>query len=113
MAMPRKIKVSDLVKQFDLEVICGEDSMKRPILVADLYRPGLEMAGYFTYHPKERVQILGKTELTFFQQLTKDERKERMEKLCEEETPCICISRGLDVPDELLEAATKKGMPIL
>jgi len=36
-----------------------------------------------------------------------------MEKLCEEETPCICISRGLDVPEELIAAATSKHMPIL
>ncbi len=27
------------------------------------------MAGYFHYYPKERVQILGKTELTFMETL--------------------------------------------
>ncbi len=111
--MATKVKVSDLVQEFQLEVICGEEGLKRPILVADLYRPGLEMAGYFTYHPKERVQILGKTELTFYAQLTEDEQRDRMQKLCEKETPCICISRDLDVPRELIVAATAKQMPIL
>lgn len=112
--MPKKVKVADLVQQFNMEIICGEGGLKRPIRVADLYRPGLEMAGYFTYHPKERVQILGKTELAFFEQLTAEQRNERMEKLCDEdETPCICVSRGLEVPVELIKAAVIKELPIL
>jgi HPr kinase/phosphorylase len=112
--MPKKVKVSDLVAEFHLEVICGEGGLKRPITVADLYRPGLEMAGYFEFHPTERVQILGKTELTFFHGLSADERMERMTRLCApEETPCILISRGLDVPIELLAAANEKQIPVL
>jgi HPr kinase/phosphorylase len=111
--MAKKVKVSDLVKQFHMEVICGEEGLKRLITVADLYRPGLEMAGYFNYHPLERVQILGKTELTFFKTLTADVRRDRMERLCNEETPCILITRGMDVPEELLQAATDKQMPVI
>lgn len=111
--MAKKVKVSDLVKQFHMEVICGEEGLKRLITVADLYRPGLEMAGYFNYHPLERVQILGKTELAFFKTLTADVRRDRMERLCNEETPCILITRGMDVPDELIQAATEKQMPVI
>src|SRR5690554_3013750 len=112
-AMPTKVKVSDLVKEFNMEIICGEGGMKRRILVTDLYRPGLEMAGYFAHHPKERVQILGKTELTFFDQLPTHQRIDRMERLCADETPCICISRGMEVPPELITAATAKAVPVL
>jgi HPr kinase/phosphorylase len=111
--MTKKVKVADLVQQFQLEVVCGEVGLKRLIKVSDLYRPGLEMAGYFTYHPKERVQILGRTELTFFETLNAAERSERMSRLCEAETPCIVVSRGLEVPQELIDAAVKEDMPIL
>jgi len=108
-----KARVADLVKEFRLEIVCGEAGLKRPIIVADLYRPGLEMAGYFTYHPRERIQILGRTELSFFQSLPEQDRKERMEKLCNEETPCIIVSSGLDVPRELHEAAERANLPVL
>jgi HPr kinase/phosphorylase len=111
--MAKKVKVSDLVKQFNMEVICGEEGLKRGISVADLYRPGLEMAGYFNYYPLERVQILGKTELTFFNTLTADVRRDRMERLCTEETPCMLITRGMDVPEQLIAAATEKQMPVI
>jgi HPr kinase/phosphorylase len=112
--MAKKVKVSDMVDQFHLEVIAGESGLKRPITVADLYRPGLEMAGYFNYHPRERVQILGKTEITFLEMLTSGVRRNRAEQLCApEETPCIVVTRGLEVPKELLEEAAKRELPIL
>ncbi|WP_281890801.1 HPr(Ser) kinase/phosphatase [Paenibacillus sp. YYML68] len=112
--MPKKVKVADMVKQFQLEVISGENGLKRPIMTADLYRPGLEMAGYYAFHPKDRVQILGKTELTFFEGLSSEDRQERMNRLCApEETPCIIVSRGLDVPIELLSAAHESGIAVL
>lgn len=111
--MPKRVKVADLVKQFKLEVLCGEEGLMRPIMVADLYRPGLEMAGYFTYHPKERIQIIGKTELSFFQTLSAEEQLDRMVNLCDDETPCICISRGLDVPQALMKVASEKNIPVI
>lgn len=111
--MAKKVKVSDLASKFQMEVVSGEEGLKRTIEVADLCRPGLEMAGYFEYHPEERVQILGKTELAFFERLPEAERKDRMQRLCLEETPCIVITRGLGVPPELLEASNQSGLPVL
>ncbi len=112
--MAKKVKVSDLVEQFHMDVIAGESGLKRPIIVADLYRPGLEMAGYFNYHPHERVQMLGKTEITFLEKLTSGVRRNRAEQLCApEETPCIVVTRGLDVPAELLDEANKRELPVL
>lgn len=111
--MPKKVKVSDLANKFQMEVVSGGEGLKREITVADLYRPGLEMAGYFQFHPQERVQILGKTELTFFKTLTAEERKVRMRSLCMDETPCIVVTRGLEVPEELLDASAETQLPIL
>ncbi len=111
--VPKSVKVSDLVRQFQLEIIAGEDGLKRGIAVDDLYRPGLEMAGYFHYHPAERVQILGKTELAFLETLDSAERSERMSRLCDDETPCIIVTRGLDVPNELIEQAAAQTIPLL
>ncbi|GAB7057265.1 HPr(Ser) kinase/phosphatase [Paenibacillus sp. YK5] len=112
--MPKKVKVSDLVKEFHLEIICGEEGLKRPITTADLYRPGLEMAGYYEFHPHDRVQILGKTELTFFDRLSSEERMDRMQRLCSpEETPCIIISRGMEAPIELLAAANEHHITVM
>lgn len=111
--MGKKTKVSELVHNFNLEVVAGEEGLGRLIKVADIYRPGLEMAGYFAYHPRERVQILGRTELTFFETLSAEQRHERISKLCNEETPCIIVTRGLNVPEELIGLAGEHRLPVL
>jgi HPr kinase/phosphorylase len=111
--MAKKVKVSELVQQFQLEIVSGEDGLRRSITVDDLSRPGLEMAGYFHYYPKERVQILGKTELAFMDTLSNDERVDRMERLCDDETPCFIITRGLEAPIELINESNLKQIPVL
>lgn len=111
--MSKKVKVSELVQRFQMEVVTGEEGLKRLITVADLYRPGLGMAGYYAYHPKERVQLLGKTELSFFEQLLPEQKRDRMKQLCDDATPCIIVTRGLEVPPELIEAAGPKNLAVL
>ncbi|MFC5700663.1 HPr(Ser) kinase/phosphatase [Cohnella faecalis] len=111
--MAKKVRVSELVQQFHLEVVAGEDGMRRTIETDDLNRPGLEMAGYFNYYPTDRAQILGRTELAFLDTLTAAARRDRMERLCDEATPCIIITRGLEPPAELVEVANERHFPVL
>lgn len=73
----------------------------------------LKWSSYFTYYPKERVQLLGKTELSFFEQLPERERKQRMMSLCTDITPAIILSRDREVPKELIEASNENGVPVL
>ncbi|ASB87212.1 HPr(Ser) kinase/phosphatase [Bacillus sonorensis] len=108
-----KVRTKDVMDKFKLELISGEEGINRPITMSDLSRPGLEMAGYFTYYPKERVQLLGKTEITFFEKLPEEEKKQRMLSLCTEITPAIILSRDLPIPSELIEASEEKGVPVL
>ncbi|MCY7912734.1 HPr(Ser) kinase/phosphatase, partial [Bacillus haynesii] len=63
--------------------------------------------------PKERVQLLGKTEITFFEKLPEEEKKQRMLSLCTEITPAIILSRDLPIPPELVEASEENGVPVL
>jgi HPr kinase/phosphorylase len=111
--MPKTISVKDLTEHFQLEIVTGHAGLKREITVVDLYRPGLEMAGYFTYHPYERVQLLGKTEISFYEKLDEKARIDRAQKLCLAETPCVIVTRGLDVPEQLMQVATERDFPIL
>jgi HPr kinase/phosphorylase len=101
------------MEQFHLELISGEEGINRPITMSDLSRPGIEIAGYFTYYPRERVQLLGKTELSFFEQLPEEDKKQRMDSLCTDVTPAIILSRDMPIPQELIDASEKNGVPVL
>lgn len=107
------VRTEDIIKEFDLELISGEEGIHKPITTTDISRPALELAGFFNYYPAERVQLLGRTEIDFSGRLLKSERKERMELLCNDVTPAIVISRGLDIPKELIESAERNSVPLV
>ncbi|WP_066314648.1 HPr(Ser) kinase/phosphatase [Bacillus sp. FJAT-29814] len=108
-----KVRTKDILEKFDLELISGEEGINRPITMSDISRPGLEIAGYFEYYPAERIQLLGMTELTFFEGLSERDKESRMERLCTDITPAIIITRGLEVPKELIEASERESVPVL
>jgi HPr kinase/phosphorylase len=107
------VRTKDILEKFQLDLISGEEGINRPITMSDISRPGIEMAGYFDYYPAERIQLLGKTELSFFNQLSASERASRMEQLCTDITPAIIVTRGLEVPPELIEASERESVPVL
>lgn len=108
-----QVTTKQVMETFDLDLVSGEEGVGRHIPISDISRPGLEMAGYFTHYPANRVQLLGKTELSFFAMLEAKERKDRMMKLCTDETPVIIVSHGVDVPQELIDASSKRHVPVL
>lgn len=108
-----QVITKDVMEKFQLELVSGEEGIGRYISTSDISRPGLEMAGYFTHYPANRVQLLGKTELSFFEMLPKEEKISRMKRLCSDETPAIIISRGLEVPPELVVASNENHVPVL
>lgn len=108
-----KVRTKDIYERFNLELISGEEGINRPITTSDISRPGIEIAGYFEYYPAERIQLLGKTELSFFAELPVHERVSRMERLCTDITPAIIVTRELEVPVELIEASERESVPVL
>lgn len=108
-----KVRTKDVLEKFNLELISGEEGINRPITTSDISRPGIEMAGYFDYYPAERVQLLGKTELSFLERLTDQQHKVRLESLCTDITPGIIVTRNLEVPEALIEASEREAVPVL
>lgn len=107
------VRTKDIIEKFNLELICGEEGINRPIMISDISRPGIEMAGYFDYYPAERIQLLGKTELSFFERLPSLDRQTRMDQLCTDITPAIIVTRSMEVPIELIQASEREAVPIL
>lgn len=108
-----QVTIKDVMDKFNLQLVSGQEGIGRYITTSDISRPGLEMAGYFTHYPANRVQLLGKTELSFFKMLPTEDKVDRMYKLCTPNTPAIIIARGLEVPEELIEASAEANVPVL
>ena len=108
------VSVANLVEAINLTVYSGEEYLEeKQITTSDIYRPGLELTGYFEYYPEERIQLFGMTEVSYAHQLTKKDLQDVAEKLCAPKTPCLVIARDLKVPAELEKSAKANNIPIL
>ena len=76
-------------------------------------RPGLQFIGFFDYFDPRRLQIIGKSEMTFLRGYSSEERRKRFEDLFCYEIPALVISRNLDIFPECLEMAQKHGRTLL
>lgn len=79
---------------------------------SDINRPGLQMAGFFKRFASERVQILGNTEMSFWQEVDEEFRIDRMKTFFSYDIPCVIITRGYEPPKEMVMQAEKHQIPI-
>ena len=70
-----RVSISQLMRDLNLEVVYMPEKEEYFVESEDVNRTGLPLAGYFEYFPYERIQIIGKTEYTYFQNISKKERE--------------------------------------
>ena len=109
----RKITMQNIIEKFHFVVLAGKEGIEREVTTSSLSRAGLVLAGYTNYYPANRIQILGKTELSFLAQLPQNIRIERFTGMCHENTPGIIFSRNLPVHPEFIEIGEKLQIPLL
>jgi HPr kinase/phosphorylase len=108
-----KALMSDLKRFFDFEQLTGnEESLSRWVVVPDINRPGLELTGYFEYTEPKRVVILGTKEITFIKLMSGEDQRNVFERLTDEYTPAIIISRSLECPPILYDICLAKNFPL-
>ena len=110
----RSVRVKDIVEKFQMEVINeGTDYETEILTITDVNRPGLQFIGFFDYFDPRRLQIIGKSEVTFLRGYSPEERRKSFEGLFCYEIPALVISRNLDIFPECLEMAKKYGRTLL
>ena len=87
--------------------------MAKAITTADISRPGSEMTGYFDYYSPERLQLVGMKEWTYLKTMTANNRYSVFANIFREETPAVVVARGLEIPEEMLQAAKENGVAVL
>ncbi|MBM3263193.1 MAG: HPr kinase/phosphorylase [candidate division Zixibacteria bacterium] len=107
MVKNRSITIAELMKWTDLRLKTwtGEAGMGREISNAELNRPGLALTGYTDRFANNRIQIVGETEFLYMMSLASDDRTKAVEKVLNLEVPCVILTKGLEPPSELMNAA--------
>lgn len=99
-------------ESLQLRLVAGANGLKRRVKVAEVNRPGLALAGYFDYFAQARIQVLGKVEVIYLRTMDAATRRQRVNQLLQQKSPCFIVARRLLPPAELLEEAEKRRVPV-
>lgn len=108
------VPLSAIIRETSLEsVYMPTPPEERMIISSDVNRPGLALSGYFDYFDSDRIQVMGKNENSFLENLPEDLRIAHIEELVSTNPPAIIVTRNLPIFPELLESCQKHGVPLL
>jgi len=108
------VNLGTIIEEQGLELVYGPEGYKDiDLTVAEVNRPSLPIAGFFDCFDPRRVQILGKVEHTYLEQLSAEERLERFNELFSRKIPALVITSELPAFPEMIEAAKTHNITIL
>ncbi|MEG1004566.1 HPr(Ser) kinase/phosphatase [Clostridium sp.] len=106
------VTVEKLIKDFDLEILV-EGTLDEEIKVSDVNRPGLQLSGFYNYFTPERIQVIGKAEWSFLDDMQVELRRKRIKKYFSFDMKCIIITRDLEPHEEFIKYARSKNIWVL
>ena len=106
------VSLNKIIDEFKLESIYVPEE-EVFIDSADVNRPGLQIVGFYDYFDSSRIQILGKVENSYLDDMTAEERYEHLKNFFEKKIPAVIISRNIPIFPEMLELARKYEIPVL
>jgi HPr kinase/phosphorylase len=96
-----------------IESLTGDLGLDRQLAETEVASPGLALAGYTGRFMAHRLHVFGETEITYLASLSPEARRASLENFFGHELPCIFVTKGQEVPPELLELARARGVPVL
>ena len=114
MAQEFTVSLQAIIDECKLEVIhTPQDPAKIFISNIDVNRPGLQLAGFYEYFDKGRIQIIGKAETAYLEQCGAEIRAQRIKKFFSEQPAAVVVSRGMDIMPEMRELSKELSVPLL
>ena len=91
----------------------GADYDRGRIHTWDISRPALPLAGFYDYFDTERVQVIGKLEITYLSEMSPERRWNSVERFIGSGIRFVIVAHGMAVPDEMMRSAANHEVTIL
>ena len=98
--------------RLQLKLVAGQEGMGRLIREGAVNRLGMALTGFIKYFAFRRVQLIGKSEISYFHTLDLSTRQARIRAILDRKIPCIVFSRDNRPPAIILKEAQKAKVPI-
>ncbi|MCC7384454.1 MAG: HPr(Ser) kinase/phosphatase [Deltaproteobacteria bacterium] len=96
-----------------LESCAGIAGASRLIRKARVQKPGLALVGHTSSVQRDRIQVLGQTEMSYLTGLAPDVRAHAIQHLLGCEVACILVTKGLALPAELIAGCDRTATPLI
>lgn len=113
--MPQfSVMLSKIASQLKMDTAYTPKPLEEiPIYAAEVNRPGILFAGYSRFFDATRIQICGKVEYGYLEELSAEDRRTRLDTLFSLKPPTVILTRSLEPMPEMLEFARQYEVPLL
>ena len=95
-----------------LELCAGSAGLDRSLSRARIQKPGLALAGYTRFVHRDRIQILGETEISYLATLSEEAQNRALDGYLRCNVACILVTKGLILPPALVTMCETYGTPL-
>ena len=107
------IPLSKIVEEFSLEKVTVPANYEEiQIETPEVNRPGLALTGFYEIFERSRISIIGNAEHRYLQGLEENDRKKKIKDYVDARPVAIILTQGIEVFPEMVEEATKIGVPV-
>jgi HPr kinase/phosphorylase len=96
-----------------LELLAGAGGLDRAITSPYVLKTGLALAGFDSYLQEGRVLVFGASEVGYLSGLGAPARAASLARVMARPIPCVLVTDGQAVPDEVVAEAERAGVPLL
>lgn len=110
----QRIELSKIIDKFNLETLCLPDLPENIFVTCSrVNRPGLQMVGFYDHYEQARIQIIGIVEHLYLEQLSSEERYERLEAFFRSKPVGVIVTSSIQLGEYTEELAGKYGVPLM
>lgn len=96
-----------------LQLLAGERGLSKKITIPRIQKPGLALTGDVSGIHTGRIQVLGKSEIAYLEQLKVAERRKILDAICASiDVTCFVVTANLVPPTPLAEACEQHHIPL-
>ena len=91
----------------------GAEAYARTVGTPKIQRVGISLIGHMDNLVPTRVQLLGRTEMSYLSKQLPTVRTALLEGLCRSGIPALAVTAGMDVPTEILDVCNQAKVALL
>lgn len=113
MEEPYTVKLGEIIDEFSLAALyLPKGGREKLISRAEVYRPGLPLAGFFEHYDPERIQILGRAECAYLSKLSPEDLTRSLDRFLERKPVTLIVAHDQVIPKSAIERIAAEDVPL-